>query len=240
MIKDQGLIAIDPGNDGNVMIDMKKIIVILALALLMATGVSAKTMDAPDTLTASYVFKNIPLEVLESLRQSTRLDMLDYYEQADSLWKAPNAMEGYSQLQAVTPDYLKLIISPVSTLEIKILPSRKSDIAMIIYTVGSEDVNKDSSVDFFDAQMMPLRQKDFLKMPEMKDFFDLRNSGIDKKDLQEAMPFQTVEFTTGPGEAPLTATFTTLDHSPNEIQDKFRPILKAPLTMNWKGKYSLK
>lgn len=223
---------------------MKKIIVILALALYVAAGGSAKTIESPDTLTASYVFKNIPLEVLESLRQSTRLDMLDYYEQADSLWKAPNAMEGYSQLETVTPDYLKLMISPVSTLEIKILSSGKGfgkrQIAMTIYTVGGNGVSKDSSVDFFDAQMMPLRQKDFLKMPEMKDFFDLRNSGIDKKDLQEAMPFQTVEFTTGPGEAPLTATFTTLDHSPKEIQDKFRPLLKAPLTMNWKGKYSLK
>lgn len=219
---------------------MKKIIFIFMMALACATGVTAKTVEAGDTLTASRVFREIPLDVLEILRPSTRLDMLDYYEQADSLWQAPNAMEGYSRLQTVTPDYLKLTVSPVSTLEIKILPVKKGQIAMTIYTVGGEGVSKDSSVEFFDENLQPLRRGDLLKDPEMKDYFDLKDSEVTLKELREALPFQTVEYSTGPGDTPLTATFTTLNNSPEETRKKYEPLLKAPLTLTWKGKYSLK
>lgn len=210
------------------------------MALAFVAGMSAKTGETGDTLTASRVFRYIPLDVLELLRPSTRLDMLDYYEQADSLWQAPNAMEGYSQLQTVTPDYLKVTISPVSTLEIKILPGKKGQIAMTIYTVGSDEVSRDSSVEFFDSALQPLRRGDYLKAPEMKDFFDLKGSDVSLKELREALPFQTVEYSTGPGDTPLTATFTTLLKAPEETRKRLTPLLKAPLRLDWKGRYELK
>lgn len=219
--------------------------IILILTVAAFAGVPVRAAEAPrDALTAANVFRNIPLEVLEILRPSTRLDMLDYYEQADSLWQAPNAMEGYSQLEIVTPDYLKLIISPVSTLEIKILTSGKAwgkrQFAMTIYTVGGDDVSKDSSVEFFDEYLMPVRQNVFLKMPELKDYFNLKGSDVTLKELRDYLPFQTVEFSTGPGDTPLTATFTTLDKAPEETRQKLMPLLKNPLTLVWKGKYELK
>lgn len=216
---------------------MRKVIFILAMMLAGIFGAMAAPKAASDTLTAAGVFREIPLQVLELLRPSTRLDMLDYYEQADSLLQAPNAMEGYSQLQIVEPDYLKVTISPVSILEIKILPGKKGQIAMTIYTVGSEEVNKDSSVEFFDSSLQPLRRDDYLKMPDLKDYFNLKDSGISLRELRDALPFQTVEYTTGPGSTPLTATFTTLGNAPEETRKKFEPLLRAPLTLTWKGRY---
>lgn len=218
---------------------MKRIILILAIAMTMVIGASAKSGEASDTLTAAAVFRDIPLGVLETLRPSTRLDMLDYYVQADSLWQAPNAMDGYSQLQTVAPDYLKLTVSPVSTLEIKILPAKKGQVAMTIYTVGSDEVSKDSSVEFFDASLQPLRKGDYLKDPELKEFFNIKDSGVNERELRDLLPFQTVEYSTGTGDTPLTATFTTLMNAPEETRKKLEPLLKGPLTLKWKGRYEL-
>ncbi|MDE6636723.1 MAG: hypothetical protein K2K32_00650, partial [Muribaculaceae bacterium] len=45
--------------------------------VVSATGYAA--VNTQEELTASKVFAEIPIEVLDMLRPSTRLDMLDYY-----------------------------------------------------------------------------------------------------------------------------------------------------------------
>ncbi len=242
-----------------------------------------------ESLTASEVFANIPLEVLDMLRPSTRLDMLDYYSHADSLWVAPDALGGKSQLLQVAPDYLKVSVTPVSTLEIKILPSKKGDIIMTLYTVSDTTLSAiesrhwlrpsksksclrpgtdgfpavrepakrqpmesrhsclrpavgaaDTEVKFFDKDLKPLDSKKFLKAPTLKDFFNLKDSSLTEKQLEEKLPFQTIAYTTGPGETPLTATFTTLSTLSQEDRDQLTPLLTPSLSATWNPTYKFR
>lgn len=207
----------------------------LMTAVMGFAGV--KTSEKTDSLTATKVFADIPLQVLDMLRPSSRLDMLDYYEHADSLLTVADALGGQSRFEMVAPDYLKVYVTPVSTLEIKLLPYKKGNLVMTLYTVGGEGIAKDTQVDFFDSDLKPLSAKKFLKDPDMKQFFNLRDSKVSLAEIVGKVPFSAVEYSTGPGDAPLTATFTTLSTLSEETSDLLNPLLIPSLSAPWTGKF---
>lgn len=212
---------------------------VLSMALLLSATLSAvaKTVEAGDSLTATRVLADIPLEVLDMLRVSARLDMIDYYEQLDSLHMVNDALGGNSRLETVAPDYLKLSVTPVSTLEIKILPYKKRDIVMTLYTTGGEGIAKDTEVAFFDADLRPLPVDKFLKRPDIADFFNLKESDISEKELKDILPFMAVEYSIGSEETPLRASLTTQEVLSEETKEILTPILKSSLTAEWKDKF---
>lgn len=212
---------------------------VLSMALLLSATLSAvaKTVEAGDSLTATRVLADIPLEVLDMLRVSARLDMIDYYEQLDSLHTVNDALGGNSRLETVAPDYLKLSVTPVSTLEIKILPYKKRDIVMTLYTTGGEGIAKDTEVAFFDADLRPLPVDKFLKRPDIADFFNLKESDISEKELKDILPFMAVEYSIGSEETPLRASLTTQEVLSEETKEILTPILKPSLTAEWKDKF---
>lgn len=212
---------------------------VLSMALLLSATLSAvaKTVEAGDSLTAPRVLAAIPLEVLDMLRVSARLDMIDYYEQLDSLHTVNDALGGNSRLERVAPDYLKLSVTPVSTLEIKVLPYKKRDIVMTLYTTGGEGIAKDTEVAFFDADLRPLPVDKFLKRPDIADFFNLKESDISEKELKDILPFMAVEYSIGSEETPLRASLTTQEMLSEETKEILTPILKPSLTAEWKDKF---
>ena len=212
-----------------------KWILMVFCLVISVTGHAA--VYVPESLTASKVFADVPLEVLDMLRPSTRLDMLDYYTQADSILVATDALGGASRLETVTPDYIKVSVTPVSTLEIKILGEGKRQVVMTLYTTGGDGVAKDTDVRFFDSRLRPLDASRFLKAPKITDFFSLKDSGISEKELGEKIPFSTVVYTTGPGEALLDATLTSLEVISREDRESLTPFLKPVLSVRWNGRY---
>ena len=213
------------------------LIALLCLAYCPA-GYSGVREEGP--LTASKVFAEAPLEALDMIRPSTRLDMLDYYEQADSIMAATNALGGESRLVAVAPDYMKVAVTPVSTLEIKILPVGKKQVVMTLYTVGDADIAQDTDVRFFDDGLRPIDAGKFLKAPALKDFFSLKGSALTEADLAEKAPFAAILYETGPGDAPLKATLTTLRAISEEDRDLLTPLLIPTLSPPWKAKFTFK
>ena len=129
---------------------------LLTCLCLVAFATGHAGVKEGEELTATSVFAEAPLEALDMIRPSTRLDMLDYYTQADSIMTAVNALGGECRLVTVTPDYLKVSVTPISTLEIKVLPIGKKRIVMTLYTVGEDSSAMDSEVRFFDSQLRPL------------------------------------------------------------------------------------
>ncbi|MDE6561865.1 MAG: DUF3256 family protein, partial [Muribaculaceae bacterium] len=191
---------------------------LLLTLCLVASAAGHAAVNVADTLTASKVFAEIPLEVLDMLRPSTRLDMLDYYNQADSLLTVQNALGGESRLEQVAPDYIKVSVTPVSTLEIKLLPYKKGQLVMTLYTVSNMESRpsglrpvSDTEVKFFDSNLNPLDPAKFLTPPTINTLFNLKNSNLTEQDLLEKIPFPAIAYSTGPGAAPLTATFTSLE-----------------------------
>lgn len=205
------------------------------VSLLLISLISAISAFAAEPLTASKFFAEAPLEVLDMLRPSSRLDMLDYHSQADSLVSVPNALGGRSAFEEVADDYIRVAVTPVSTLEIKILPYKKGQIAMTLYTVGGDSIAADTEVRFFDAEMRQLPVEKFLTAPDPKTFFAISGTDITATDLREWMPFQTYTLASGPGSAPLTMTLTTLQSLPQETRARLRNVLASPRTAIWTG-----
>lgn len=207
-------------------------------------------MNESESLTASKVFAEAPLEVIDMLRPSTRLDMLDYYTQADSLLTVANALGGESRIEQVTPDYMRISVTPVSILEIKILKAGKTPVIMTLYTVASDTIQTsrarnsqwngvfaDTEVRFFDSRLRPLPVDKYLRRPALKDFFNLKGSDMNMETLSEKIPFIAISYTSGPGETPLTATFTTLEVISQEDRDLLTPLLTPYLSADWKDKF---
>ncbi|MDE6381065.1 MAG: DUF3256 family protein [Muribaculaceae bacterium] len=211
----------------------------LATYIAGNAGVNGVTVSG-DTLTPLKVFADLPLEVTEVLRPSTRLDMIDYYTQADSLLTAVNALGGESRFEEVASDYLRVSLTPVSTLEIKLLPAGKKQIVMTLYTTGGEGMARDTEVRFFDSGLQPIEAAKLMKAPEAADFFSIKGSGISKAELLEKLPFTAVVYATGPGDAPLTATLSSLDVIAQEDRDRLAPLLLPSLSTPWKGQYRFK
>lgn len=214
--------------------------VVVAIFSVAAVPASAEKPAAEkDTLNARYVFVELPLENLDLLSRSKRLDMLDYYD-LDSIYQAPNGMEGLSRLEKVTPDYLKVSITPVTDLEIKVLETKKEPIALVVYTIGGDEQAPDSDLIFLSEDLKRLDRDRFIKYPRLEDFFDCPDKEA-KEKVAELVPFPTVKFDVVPGSSDLTATLTVGQFMPREDYGSIKQWLRPSLTYIWNGKkYELK
>lgn len=208
---------------------------ISAAASFPASGEEAKPDNVP--LTAREAFVNLPLEVMDLLPKSTRLDMLDYFE-ADSVWQAKNTLGGPSVLEQVSDSRLTVKLTPVSRLQICILPAVKKNekpVILTLYTVG--DDAPDTELSFFSPDMTPLEEKKFFKAPKLRDFFNLdRPNGQSWKELEQIVAFPTVEYEMEQG-GRLVGRLTVsplLGREDRGLLDKY---LRKDLRWEWKGKF---
>lgn len=219
---------------------LKKYLIVVTFGFLfMATIIMPLPMKAADTtvadgLTASKAFVEIPVKTLDLLSKSVRMDMLDYYE-ADSLYWAPNAMEGLSRLDTVTPRYLKVTLTPVSTLALQVLGGGKNELIVSVYTVGDTVQAKDSDIRFYNASMQELPRNKFFSLPKVSDFFNCK----DRKQMEEIealVPFPTIEYTLRPDGNTMEARLTVGEFMSREDYDKVKSCLKTHITYVWTGK----
>lgn len=211
-------------------------IMAIAVASVLMPARSANVPVAADTLTARDVFVDFPVSTLDLLSRSMRLDMLDYYD-ADSIYNVKNAMSGESHLEKVSPSYLKVVLTAVSTLEIKLLPYKGKHLVMSIYTVGSENQAPDSDVRFFDEKLNPLDRKKFLKTPSLKDFFRLGGENdMTEKELKAMVPFTTIEYDANPDADAMTARLTVGCFLDRDSRERLARLEKAPLGLAWNGR----
>ena len=195
-----------------------------------------------DTLfTARYVFERLHSSSLEILPPSIRLDMLDYWD-VDSVYKASNVMQGLSWLEDMTPDYLKVRITPVSTLEIKILPVKKGKIAMTVYTVGDSVQAQDSQIKFYDESLIEQNETKYLEMPYLKDFFEIpKGSATKMKEIEEMIPFPTIAFSANPDNDNLEARLTVEQYINQDDWNIAKLFVKPFIILEWKKeKYKFK
>lgn len=205
-----------------------------------APEAAVKNSDQPqDSLfTARHVFEEIHIPALEILPVTTRLDMLDYWD-VDSVYKASNIMEGLSWLENVSPDFLKVHITAVSTLELKILPVKKGKIIMAISTVGDDVQAQDSEIKFYDENFRELPATKYLVMPHIKDFFYIpKGSATKMKEIENMIPFPTIAFTANPENNNLEARLTVEQYINQDDWNIAKLFVKPSITLEWhKDKY---
>lgn len=216
------------------------LIKLIGSALLLVSAFSVFSPKAMAELTAREVFEKIHNSNLEILPVTTRLDMLDYWD-VDSIYKASNAMEGLSWIEAMNPSYLKVKITPVSTLEIKILPEKKEQVVMTIYTVGDDVQAQDSQIRFYDKNLNELPAHKYITLPQVKDFFSIpKGSATKMKEIEDMIPFPTIAFEANPDNDNLKARLTVEKFINEDDWNIAKLFVKPYITFEWKkDKYKL-
>lgn len=218
-------------------------VVIVAVMALFAfpLAIASEKADSvsQDLTSARGVFQRLQTPALDILGKSTRLDMLDYWD-ADSVYRAKNAMSGLSWLVDVASDYLKVQLTPVSVFEIKILKDKDKLLAMTVYTVGGNAQAADSQINFYadDSGLAPLDTKKYFKAPELKAFFDIpKGSVTTMKEINEMIPFPTVEYSANAKNNDISARLTVGEFMDVDDYNIVKLFLKPELTLKWNGKY---
>lgn len=209
----------------------------LMLTALLPAFLSAGTLSTSDTISARRAFVEMPADVLDLLNTSTRLDMLDYFD-ADSIWSAPNTMEGRSELKSVTPDFIEVRLTAVSTLQIKTLPLKKGgDVVATSYTIDSDGSSADSRLRFFDADMSLLPSNKFFKEPQLKNFFNIpRGSLTTMKEIEQIVTFPTVRYDLSADSTTLKATLTVGEYVDADNRKIIELFMVPTIEYEWDGK----
>lgn len=188
-----------------------------------------------DNVSVRDAFVNIQSPAIDILKKTTRLDMLDYWD-ADSVYKAQNAMEGLSWLEAAGDTFLKVRVSPVSTYELKILPLKKGKVIMGIYTVGGESQAMDSQIDFYDSNLNKLDASRYFKAPDLQAFFDIPKGALTSmKEIREMIPFPTVAYSAEEYADNVTARLTVSEYMDVDNYNIIKIFLKPQIILQWDG-----
>lgn len=208
---------------------------ILAVAFL--------TVLSSYALTAREAFVRIKTPSLNLLTVQMRQDLLSYYD-ADTLRQVPNALGGLSQLtRPLTDDYLKVRITPVSTMAVKTIPNGQDTIVATIYTIAAPGQAADSQVTFYDSELRKLPTHRFLRLAQIDEFIETgrnREGRELKKRLLSLIPYPTVEYTFAPYGDTVTAHLTVADYLGAETLQQLERHIRPHLTYVWNGhKYEL-
>lgn len=219
---------------------MRNRILAFSAAIVAAMGLfqagAEKIEDARDTLTIREAFLQLPVKVMDILPARTRMDMMDFYD-ADSIPQVKNAMEGFSQIERpVTSDYMRVRLTDVTEVTLKILPGRKGSVLGVVYSVGPEMGVTDSEITFYSEDMKELKRDKLLKIASTEDFLNIDHKERKlKKEILEAIPFPSVEYSFSPDGTELTARLTTPAAMGLEQRDKVVPYLHDKVTYHWTG-----
>ncbi len=214
---------------------------IAALSISAIAPVSAQEKPGDSALTARSVFERINVPALDILTPSARLDLLDYWD-ADSVYRVKTSIDGQAWFDRVDPDWVRINVSPVSTFDIKLLPAKGGNVVMTLYTVGGDGQARDTSVEFYDAATLaPLDDSRYFKAPSLKQFFNIpKGSVTTMKEIEEMIPFTTVEYSLTPGSDELSAKLTSEAYVSVDDWNVARIFLVPEVKAGWKGKYVFK
>lgn len=211
---------------------------------------SGITVESTDTLAESgagpgvenymsvKAFMDLDVNVLEILSKDAREYMV-LFLQADSLAEVPNEFNGFSRIEEVSEDYLKVKLTEVSSFQIKILKTLKNqDIVMTIYTIGDSTEAPDSQISFFSYPGLTKLEADkYIKLPDLKDFFEIpKGSLTSMKEIRQMVPFPTMVFTTGPSDDILRGSLTVEKYVNMDDYNILKLFLKPELKYYWDGK----
>lgn len=202
--------------------------------LLLGVLVPGSAAERNDTLTASRAFAELPVDVLDLLGKSARLDMLDFYE-ADSIHVVANAMEGISRLESVSPRRLVVELTPVSSLAVSVLDAGKDDIVMTAYTIGDETQAYDTDLRFFTSSYKELPREKYIKTASLDDFFSFPDKRT-KKRVVELIPFPTVRYVPSEDSETMTAELTVARFMSADDYKEVARYMKGKLLYRWDGR----
>lgn len=154
---------------------------------LAAIILSAIVAFAATARTASQFFAQAPDSIVRLLPQSTRLDMIDYFDYG-STRPSDNYLGGSARVIASTDRLIDIQIDENVEMQIALVAAKADTIVAVVTTVRVPYA--DSSIKFYDTAWRPLR-KPPLAMPAYDEW--LTDEGrLHRADIRIALPFMPV------------------------------------------------
>lgn len=198
---------------------MRKTLLILIFMLAAATvDVSAQTMRD--------LFVAMPDTILPHLTVNNRLDCIDFLD-ANMEARVRNRFDSYSELLALSDDYLLLRTSASGTMQVKLLPSDGDTIICVVNTLSAEA--SDSRINFYNSDWTAVGER--FDMPEISRFFIPGDSAayfIERADIY------LVELKVSSENGDITAEYTLPGYLPNDEARKMSAHLRR-LVYRWNG-----
>ena len=152
-----------------------------------------------------------------------------------------NRFGGKSEMTELTPDYIRVQVTPQSTWQMKLLSV--NDSIRLICTVSTVCAPAcDSHIKFYTTDWKELPSAPYLaSLPGMDDFIMPASDTIDVYRYQDARlqaDMLLMKADLSGKDATLTFTFTTPDYMEREAAEKLKPFLRRPVSYTWKeGKF---
>ena len=212
---------------------MKKLTMFLCLACAWMCSLQAQE--------AKTFFKNMPDSLSPLLTAVNRADCIDFLE---SKMKAEvtNRFGGKSEMTELTPDYIRVQVTPQSTWQMKLLSV--NDSTRLICTVSTVCAPAcDSHIKLYTTGWEELPAASYLaSLPNMNDFILPASDTVDVYRYQNARlqaDMLLMKADLSGKDATLTFTFTTPDYMEKETAEKLKPFLRDPIIYTWKeGKFN--
>lgn len=213
---------------------IKKLSIILCLAFIGLGALQAQE--------AKTCFKNMPDSICPLLSAVNRADFIDFLE---SKMKAEvtNSFGGKSEMTELSPDYIRVQMTPQSTWQMKLLPV--NDSTKVICTVSTVCAPAcDSHINFYTTDWKELPAASYLPaLPAMDDFIIQAPDTVDVYEYQAARrqaDMLLVKTDLSSKDAALTFTFTTPDYMEKEAAEKLKPFIRRPIAYTWnQGRFIL-
>ena len=158
-----------------------KVLIALLAAATVSFGLNART--------AGDFFKDAPQEIVRLIPQSTRLDMLDYFNYG-STRASENFFGGPARITALTDARIALQVDNGVGMQIAVIPRAKADTVIAVVTTLRVPM-ADSSIDFYDTSWRPLK-KTPMALPQYADW--LTKEGFENiETISLHLPFMPVE-----------------------------------------------
>ena len=151
-------------------------------ALFLALAVAAALTGA--SRTASDFFANAPEAVVRLLPQSTRLDMVDYFNYG-SKKASENFFGGPARVIALTDNRIEVQIDEDVTMQMAVIPSKTDTIIAVVTTVAVPA--RDSSLKFYGSDWQPLK-KSPIAAPAYEDWLT-KEGRPDFEEISMLLPF---------------------------------------------------
>lgn len=180
------------------------------------------------------VFAAMPDSILEVMTKNNRLDCIDFIEHGMEA-RVRNRFDGFTQLKAMTLDYLDLQLTAQCRVEMKLLPAKDSLNYVCMVRTYAGPV-RESVVTLYTPEWQRLPQDVWLSsLPGYPDFW-VGNDTIDAKEISRLQHLQDMRFVTAdlqPDDMRLTFAL-----QPGEVEreDSIRiAAVVRPLVYEWVG-----
>jgi hypothetical protein len=177
-------------------------------------------------------FFNMPDDVLPTLSQSARKDLVDYFENKQTA-AVPSLFNSSIILSAFSDDYLRLETSSVSSIQIKKLPLEDGAVFLLINTALGP--LPDSRLRLYTENWKPIPG---FSLPELKPrlFLDSARLSAEQMIRFDGICRLFVRMDADPSAPVIHLKAFITDDVPEELLAPFKDLFTDSLTLTWNGR----